>query len=78
MARAHRHYFPAVGDEGYLMETKRKLSAMAVGREIVPKGSAYALRERAVPYGTHFDAENSDFRPNNTFFLETLHDNSGS
>ena len=51
---------------------------MAIGREIVPMGSAYALRERAVPYGTHFDAKNSDFRPNITFFWETLHDNSAS
>lgn len=49
----------AVGDEEYVAKTKKKLSALAGGREIIPAGSIFALREPPSPYDAHFDVKNS-------------------
>jgi len=68
----------AVGDEDYVRETKKTLAAMAIGREIAPTNSAYALRETRFPYGVHFDAKNNDLRPRNTFYWNTSHGNTNA
>ena len=60
----------AVGDEDYVKETKKKLTAMALGREIIPTDSAFALRESSFPYGAHFDANNSDLVLKTTFYWD--------
>jgi hypothetical protein len=41
----------AVGDEAYIVETKKKLSLMAKGRTPVQYGDAYMLRETVSTYG---------------------------
>jgi len=60
----------AVGDEGYVAETKKKLSSLAIGRKIIPNNSIYELREASFSYGTQLDAKNNVLRLENTFVWE--------
>lgn len=50
----------AVGDEAYVVETKRKLLSMGRGRKPLPSNDAYELREPLFFYGAH----------NNTLHIE--------
>lgn len=47
----------AVGDEAYIIETKKRLSTMAKGRTPVQYGEAYMLRETLSAYGTDTQME---------------------
>ena len=58
----------AVGSESFVEQTKASLGIRAIGREVVGRDGIYELREPATPYGSGFGHENSDLRPQNTYF----------
>ena len=64
----------AVGDEDYMVDTKRKLSIMANGRRIIPSSGAYELREPVSAYNLDYDTENDALRLKNTFFWDINYD----
>ena len=47
----------AVGDKEFVMETKAKLGAKAIGRRGVKNVEGYELKERQSPYNRVFDPE---------------------
>ncbi len=47
----------AVGDNEFVMETKAKLGAKAMGREALENNEGYELRESQSPYNRVFDPE---------------------
>jgi len=47
----------AVGDEGFVMETKAKLGAKAIGRRGMKNIEGYELRESQNPYNRVFGPE---------------------
>jgi REP element-mobilizing transposase RayT len=55
----------AVGDKEFVMETKAKLGAKAIGRRGVKNIEGYELRERQSPYNRVFDPEKSNLRLKN-------------
>lgn len=70
----------AVGNEDFVTDTKSKLSAKAIGREIILNNgaSAYELREPRSPYNTYFDGKNYALRLENTYFWSLNNDISGT
>jgi hypothetical protein len=53
------------GDKEFVMETKAKLGAMAMGRRALDNYEGYALRESQSPYNRVFDPEKCSLRPKN-------------
>ena len=53
------------GDEEFVMETKAKLGAKAIGRRGVKNVEGYQLRESQSPYNRVFDPETCGLRLNN-------------
>jgi len=47
----------AVGDKAFVMETKAKLGAKAIGRQEIQNIKGYELRESQDPYNHVFDPE---------------------
>ena len=61
----------AVGSESFVEHVKVELGFRAQHRQVAVADGLYALRERAQPYGDHFDGENQALRPNNTVPWQT-------
>ena len=57
----------AVGDESFVLETKKALSAKALGRSPLGEDSDFQLRESVEPYNSLFTPEKVVLRPENTF-----------
>ncbi len=55
----------AVGDKEFVMETKAKLGAKAIGRRGVMNTEGYELKERQSPYNRVFDPEKCGLRLKN-------------
>ncbi len=55
----------AVGDKEFVMETKAKLGAKAIGRRGVMNTEGYELKERQSPYNCVFDPEKCGLRLKN-------------
>lgn len=55
----------AVGDKDFVMETKAKLGARAIGRKGMKGIEGYELRESQSPYNRVFDPEKCDLRLSN-------------
>ena len=55
----------AVGDEEFVMETKAKLGAKAIGRRGMKNIEGYELRESQNPYNRVFDPEKCSLRLKN-------------
>jgi hypothetical protein len=60
----------AVGSEGFVRETKERLGARAMWREVVGANGTYELRESSTPYGDDFGPKNIDLRSENAFFWD--------
>jgi REP element-mobilizing transposase RayT len=58
----------AVGDKEFVMETKAKLGAMAIGRRGVKNVEGYELKERQSPYNRVFAPEKWSLRLQNDHF----------
>lgn len=58
----------AVGNENFVIETKRKLSSRAKGRSIIYDKGIYELKEPSVSYSAHFNGKNDTLRLENTYF----------
>ena len=55
----------AVGDKEFVMETKAKLGAKAIGRRELENNEGYELRESQNPYNRVFDPEKCSLRLKN-------------
>ncbi len=55
----------AVGDKEFVMETKTKLGAKAIGRRGVKNVEGYELKEPQSPYNRVFDPEKCSLRRKN-------------
>jgi hypothetical protein len=55
----------AVGDKDFVMKTKAKLGAKAIGRRGMKNIEGYELRESQNPYNRVFDPEKCGLRLNN-------------
>jgi len=53
----------AVGDKEFVMETKAKLDAKAIGRRELENNEGYELKEPQSPYNRVFDPERGSLRP---------------
>jgi hypothetical protein len=52
----------------YFIDTiKKKMGLAAKGRKQLDDGDAFQLRERSMPYGDDFGAENSDIGSQNAY-----------
>jgi len=60
----------AVGSEGFVRETKERLGAKAMWREVVGVNGTYELRESLTSYEDDFGPKNIDLRPENAFFWD--------
>ena len=60
----------AVGSEGFIRETKERLGAKAMWREVVGASGTYELRESLTSYGHDFGPKNIDLRSANAFFWD--------
>ena len=58
----------AVGDESFVMETKYKMGAKAIGRKAFGKDVEFQLREPLKPYNSFFKAEKDALRHENSYF----------
>ena len=58
----------AVGDKDFVMETKAKLGAMALGRKALHNNEDYELRQSQSPYNHSFDPEKSLLRLKNDYY----------
>jgi len=58
----------AVGDKDFVMKTKAKLGAKAIGRKAQKNNEVYELREPQIPYNPVFDPEKSTLRHKNDYF----------
>jgi hypothetical protein len=77
--RCHKREFPlkfdkdkkrwtesiAVGDKEFVMETKAKLGAKAIGRRELENNEGYELKEPQSPYNRVFDPEKCSLRLKN-------------
>ena len=66
----------AVGDKDSVVEAKRKLSSLALGRKVVPKSDAYILREPSLPYKAHVDSKDDVLRLENAYLWDIYSDKS--
>jgi len=53
----------------FVMETKAKLGAKAMGRRALDNNEGYALRESQSPYNRVFDPEKCSLRPKNEYII---------
>jgi hypothetical protein len=60
----------AVGDKEFVMETKAKLGAKAIGRRELENNEGYELKEPQSPYNRVFDPEKCSLRPKNEHIWE--------
>ena len=60
----------AVGDKEFVMETKAKLGAKAIGRKELENNEGYELKEPQNPYNRVFDPEKCSLRLKNDHILE--------
>ncbi len=58
----------AVGDKEFVLETKAKLGAKAVGRKVMGENGNYELRESQIPYSRLFTPEKSTLSSENRYF----------
>jgi len=62
----------AVGSEGFIKATIKKLGIKAKGRKIAGGKKTYEIREPEVPYRPNFTPKNGLLRPQNTYLLDDL------
>ncbi len=62
----------AVGDKQFVLETKARLGAKAVGRKISGINGNYELREPRVSYRPLFTLEKCELSSDNSYFWDTL------
>ena len=60
----------AVGDKDFVMETKAKLGAKAIGRREMKNIEGFVLRESQNPYNRVFDPEKCSLRLKNGHFWQ--------
>ena len=60
----------AVGDKEFVMETKAKLGAKAIGRKAVKNIEGYELKEPQSPYTPVFTPEKCSLRLQNDYFWQ--------
>jgi hypothetical protein len=60
----------AVGDKEFIMETKAKLGAKAIGRRELESEEGYELREPQNPYTSLFAPENSPLSLKNDYIWQ--------
>ena len=60
----------AVGDEEFVMETKAKLGAKAIGRRGMKNIEGYELKEPQRPYNRVFGPEKCNLRPKNDYIWQ--------
>ena len=60
----------AVGDKEFVMETKAKLGAKAIGRRELENNEGYELKELQSPYNRVFDPEKCSLRLKNDHIWE--------
>jgi hypothetical protein len=58
-------YLTGVGDKEFVMETKAKLGAKAIGRRELENKKGYELKELQSPYNPVFGPEKCSLRPKN-------------
>jgi hypothetical protein len=58
-------YLTGVGDKEFVMETKAKLGAKAIGRKALENSEGYELRESQSPYNHVFAHEKCSLRLKN-------------
>jgi putative transposase len=66
----------AVGSEEFIEATIESLGQRAKGRKVLDAGSALQLREPEVSYRANFGRENEDIGVENTYFWNTIYENS--
>jgi putative transposase len=57
----------AVGSDGFINKVKSIMGVSAIGRNCVPAGDSYQLREPRVSYNADFGVKNGNIEPENTF-----------
>jgi putative transposase len=60
----------AVGDKEFVMETKAKLGAKAMGRRELENNEGYELKEQQRPYSPVFDPKKCNLRPKNDYIWQ--------
>ncbi len=60
----------AVGDKEFVMQTKAKLAARAMGRKVFEDNMDYVLKESQNPYNPVFAPEKGSLRLNNAYFWQ--------
>jgi hypothetical protein len=60
----------AVGDKEFVMETKAKLGAKAIGRRELENNDGYELKEPLSPYNRVFDHEKCSLRLKNDYIWQ--------
>ena len=60
----------AVGSEGFVRETRERLAAKAMWREVVGENGTFELRESLTSYGDDFGPKNVDLRLENGVYWE--------
>jgi REP element-mobilizing transposase RayT len=60
----------AVGDKEFVMQTKAKLGAKAMGRKALENNEDYVLKESQNPYSRVFAPEKCTLRPKNDYFWQ--------
>jgi hypothetical protein len=63
-------YLTGVGDKKFVMETKAKLGAKAMGRGALENNEGYGVRESQSPYNHVFTPEKWSLRLKNHHFLQ--------
>jgi len=58
-------YLTGVGDKEFVLETKAKLGAKAIGRRELGNNQGYELKEPQSPYNRVFDPEKCSLRLKN-------------
>ena len=63
-------YLTGVGDKEFVMETKAKLGAKAMGRITLENNEGYELKESQSPYNYVFTPEKGSLRLKNDHFWQ--------
>jgi hypothetical protein len=63
-------YLTGVGDQEFVMETKAKLGAKAIGRRELENTEGYELKEPQRPYNRVFSPEKCNLRPKNDYIWQ--------
>ena len=67
----------AISSDGFIDKIQQQLGLRSKGRSIVIEKEGIALKEASAPYNTLFEGEKSTLRPDNSYFLDLNHSNSG-